>query len=130
MNRVVIAAAWLVGTTIPLLVAAVFLFGCCVLPFHHVLHKVVPLCKVAAGILHSHHPDRDHPAATAPEKQQPVKRLVSQTTSVYRLNVRVAAVASAVLSSPARYRSLIALGAVRCDRDVGLHLAWLDIFRI
>src|SRR5438105_15198488 len=34
MRRTVIAAAWIAGTTIPLLAATIFVFGCCVLPFH------------------------------------------------------------------------------------------------
>jgi hypothetical protein len=40
MKRRLIAAIWVTGATVPLLLAAVFLVGCCVLPFYQVAHKL------------------------------------------------------------------------------------------
>src|SRR5438034_6026949 len=64
MKRTFVAAAWIAGSTIPLLVATVFIFGCCVLPFHGVIHRLMPLCQTAAAIMTGqHHHD---PAAQVP----------------------------------------------------------------
>jgi hypothetical protein len=58
MRRVSIAAAWIFFSTIPAAVMAVFLFGCCVLPFHRVIHRVFPACHGIVKILaHDAQPD-------------------------------------------------------------------------
>ena len=51
MKRTAIAAVWIVGATVPLLASVVFVFGCCVLPFHGYIHKVMPLCHMAVGLM-------------------------------------------------------------------------------
>src|SRR6266849_3953183 len=51
MRRTAIAAAWIAGTTVPLVGAVVFLFGCCVLPFHAYIHKAIPLCHLAMEVV-------------------------------------------------------------------------------
>ena len=124
MKRRLFAAVWIIGATVPLLMATVFLVGCCVLPFHGVMHKLMPICEMAASMMRGDVADDQHqPDATPPgrEKQEPVKRIVTQVPAVFRLvaedSVRVAAITSATA-----YRSFITLGAVRCDRDVGLHV--------
>ena len=136
-KRAAIAAAWLVATTVPLLVAIVFTFGCCVLPFHHVLHRL-PLCHVAAELLHAAHGEGDadsaghHSATPAPSKQQvPGPQLVTTLTSrpAFGSAAAVAAMRRATLSS-AGHRNVITLGALRCDQDVGLHIVLLATFRI
>jgi len=118
MRRRLLAVVWIVVATIPMLVASVFLFGCCVLPFHRALHDVMPLCHLAAQSEQAETGD----STPAREKEQPVRRIASETPSSFRLgNVsgRETRIAPAAATA---YRSYISLGAVRCDRDVGLHL--------
>ena len=125
MRRKAIAAAWIAGTTVPLVLATVFLFGCCVLPFHQIAHKLMPICEMVANVIRGDHTDRDHdavPPAPAREKQEPVKRTATEVPNMYRL-AAVGAEPRAIAPTATRdYRSFITLGAVRCDRDVGLHV--------
>ena len=124
MKRTAIAAAWVVGATVPALMAVVFVFGCCVLPFHGYLHRVMPLCHLAVDFIggaHGDHDDNTRPIVPAREKQEPVKRVA---TSLPRL-LHLAALVSTRQASPfdaTVYRSFISLGAIRCDQDVGLYL--------
>jgi len=116
MRRTAVAMAWLIGATVPLLMATVFLFGCCVLPFHGVVHRVLPLCHLAAGLLNDH-----QQPAPAPEKREPVKRVAIELSC----DSRIAGIHETRAVTPAgssTYRSFISHGAMRCDRDVGLHL--------
>ena len=124
MNRTVVAVAWLAGVTVPLLLAVAFLFGCCVLPFHRVIHELMPGCQVAADLLrgdHHEHGDSGQPA-TPRQKQEPVKRLVPETTATFVLNDAISAQRHATPTPATAHRDFIAHGAIRCDRDVGLHL--------
>ena len=121
MRRAAIAAAWIAGTTIPLLASAVFLFGCCVLPFHSYIHKAMPMCERAVDALRGEHAGH-HGNIPAPEKQEPVKRLVTQIPRAFHLAVAPAVERRAAAAGAIAYRTFISLGAVRCDRDVGLHL--------
>ena len=126
MRRRVIAAAWIAGATVPLLFATVFLVGCCVLPFHSVAHKLMPICDMAASLLRGDHTAHDEHEATPPvparEKQEPAKRIATEVPHVFRL-AAIGGAARAVAPTAANaYRSFITLGAVRCDRDVGLHV--------
>lgn len=127
MRRRVIAAAWITGATLPLLAAALFLAGCCVLPFHGVVHELMPLCETAANVIRGDHAGgHDHgqeavPPSPGREKQEPVKVMTTEAPAVFRL----AAMTSPRMTAPAAataLRSFISLGAVRCDRDVGLHV--------
>lgn len=125
MRRTAIATAWIVGATVPLLAAVVFLFGCCVLPFHAYVHKAMPLCRLASdfvrGELPGHHDGAAQPLP-AREKQEPVKRLA---TDLPRMAIHFAAIThrhEKPVARAAGYRSFIALGALRCDQDVGLHM--------
>jgi len=123
MRRAAIAAAWLLGTTVPLVVATVWMFGCCVLPFHQAMHRLMPVCAMATN---SHDAQ---PSTPAPQKQEPAKRIVSEAPSSLRFVSAAAVHERVVINAMHAYRSFIALGALRCDRDVGIHL--LDvIFRI
>ena len=126
-RRRLIAAAWVAGTTIPFLLATVFLVGCCVLPFHQVMHKLMPLCEMAASVMRGDHgaDGHDHdavPPAPARERQEPVKRIATDVPVAFRLAALTAAERSITPTATTAYRSFISLGAVRCDRDVGLHV--------
>jgi hypothetical protein len=120
MKRAAIAAAWIVGATVPLLMAVTFVFGCCVLPFHGVIHKVLPLCDMAIGLIHGtqHEPQ----SAPAQQKQEPVKRIATTLPRSISLGVTQAIVHNTTTLAITSFRSFITLGAIRCDRDVGLHL--------
>lgn len=125
MKRRAIAAVWITGATVPLLLATVFLVGCCVLPFHQVAHKLMPVCDLAAdlmrGVYSSAHDAHD---ATPParEKQEAGKRLATEVPNVFRLAVASADERRLAPQAARAYRSFITLGAVRCDTDVGLNV--------
>lgn len=124
VKRRVIAAVWITGATVPLLLATVFVFGCCVLPFHQIAHKLMPVCDLAANMMrggHGSHGDHDAVPPPAREKQEPLKRFVTEVPAVFRLAVAAEERIAAPSTSTA-YRSFISLGATRCDRDVGLHV--------
>lgn len=135
MRRRVVAAAWILGATVPLLTATVFLVGCCVLPFHGVIHKLMPLCQTAAHVMGGDHTAEGHehdalpPLSPAREKQEPVKRIATEVPDAYRLVMSSGAAHVVAPTASTAYRSFISLGAVRCDRDVGLHVL-VDTFRI
>jgi hypothetical protein len=121
MRRTLIAVTWIAGTTVPLLMAVTFIFGCCVLPFHRFIHRAMPFCSMAAGMLAGEH----HQPASLPshEKQQPAKRIASELPAGARTTVTVLVSALRLRQwNAASHRSFISLGATRCDQDVGLHL--------
>ena len=123
MRRKALAAVWITGATVPLLLATVFIFGCCVLPFHHVVHKLMPICEMAANIMRGEaHAEHEPDTTPAREKQEPSRRVVTQLPSVFRVAAADAAARIVAPSPVSGYRSFITLGAVRCDRDVGLHV--------
>ena len=123
MRRKAIAAAWIAGTTVPLVLATLFLVGCCALPFHGVIHRLMPICEMAASVIRGDHDEHETtPPSPAREKQEPVRRIATEVPNLFRLaavGVETRAVAPTATSG---YRSFITLGAVRCDRDVGLHV--------
>ena len=126
-RRRLIAAAWISGATVPFLLATVFLVGCCVLPFHQVMHKLMPICEMAASVMRGDHgaDGHDHDAVPPPpgrEKQEPVKRIATEIPAPFRLAAVTVGQRSVAPSATTAYRSFISLGAVRCDRDVGLHV--------
>ena len=124
MKRTVVAAAWIAGSTIPLLVATVFVFGCCVLPFHGVIHRLMPLCQTAAEVMSGHHHDDDAAQVPMParQKQEPVKRLCTELAFAFGVARPAVQPRMVTPTAAASYRSFISLGAARCDQDVGLHV--------
>lgn len=90
MNRRFVAAAWIAGTTLSLLAAAVFCFACCVLPFHATIHNLMPGCEIPAHLT-NHGPEADdqkaQPPSTEPQKQEPIKRLATVLSSGARIPV-------------------------------------------
>lgn len=123
-RRTLIAAAWVFGATVPLVAGAVFVFGCCVLPFHGVLDRTLPLCHLAEDFMGGEVHAGEHAAPTpAPvrEKQEPGKRLVTEASQSFEVpHAREPRLMAP--SAVAGYRSFITLGAIRCDSDVGLHV--------
>jgi len=119
MRRTAIAAAWIFGATVPLLGAVVFVFGCCVLPFHAYIHKAMPLCHVAIDMIGEHGAKQQQVPAS--KKQEPAPRMATGLPRTFQLSMASASSGVAVNATTA-YRSFISLGAIRCDRDVGLHL--------
>ena len=125
MKRTAIAVAWIAGTTVPLLVSVVFVFGCCVLPFHGYIHKVMPLCHLAMGVIgsgHGDHHDGGQQPLPARAKQEPVKRIATDVPRSFHLAALSSLHHAATPVDTSAYRSFISLGALRCDQDVGLHL--------
>jgi len=121
MKCTAIAAAWIVGATVPLLASVVLVFGCCVLPFHAYIHKAIPLCHVAVGMMTGEQHGAPQQQVPASKKQQPVPRITSEVPNAFQLSMVTAASPISATSITA-YRSFIALGALRCDRDVGLNV--------
>jgi hypothetical protein len=115
MRRGVIALVVAATTIVPTLAANVWLFGCCALPFHRVMHGITPLCHMAMS-----QDDRPDQTTTAPAPTQPAQRLDTELPQRVSFPITPRS-SSAASSTPAAYRSYIALGAVRCDSDVGLN---------
>jgi hypothetical protein len=105
---------------VPALVATVWLFGCCVLPFHRAIHRLVPLCRIAIGMGQASDRSDQQPSTPPHEKQRAAQRLATELTTACGVPFAPRS-SSLVTCSPAAYRSFIALGAIRCDRDIGLH---------
>lgn len=126
MRKTFIAAVWIAGATIPAAIAAVMVFGCCVLPFHRAIHRVVNLCHFALPMLSS---ESEHSTTPAQEKREPVKRLVSVAPLSFRLASLATSSIRLTMSDAVLYRSFTTNGATRCDRDIGLHLL-VNTFRI
>jgi len=124
MKRTVIAAAWIAGTTVPVIAAVVFVFGCCVLPFHAYLHKAMPLCHLAMDVIggeHAGHHDGAQPPLPARAKQEPVKRIATEVPRSFQLAALALVLRTSAPAGTGAYRSFISLGALRCDQDVGLY---------
>ena len=123
MRRTAIATAWVIGATVPLLAAVVFVFGCCVLPFHGIIHKALPLCHVAVDFMRGEHHDHDgQTPVPAREKQEPVKRIATDVPRSFQLAALSALPGTPSPADASTYRSFISFGALRCDQDVGLHV--------
>jgi hypothetical protein len=122
MRRTAIAAVWVFGATVPLLAAVIFVFGCCVLPFHAYIHKAMPLCHYAIGFMSGEHDEAAQQPVPAREKQEPVKRMATEVPRSFQLAALSSVLRTAAPAGASAYRSFISLGALRCDQDVGLHL--------
>lgn len=117
----------LAGLAVPSAMAAVFLFGCCVLPFHKYLHGAMPICHMASEVLTGHHEGdehgENHPATPATSREKSASRVLPPVRTL-AAELFPPAQASAQSLDPAltSIRSFVSLGAVRCENDVGLHL--------
>ena len=121
-RRRLIAAAWIAGATVPLLLATLFVAGCCVLPFHGLIHKMMPACEIAAHLMQGGHDHDDHsqPSPPAQERQEPAKQFAASLTAVTQFPHAASQELRLRIASAAAYRSFITLGALRCDQDVGV----------
>jgi hypothetical protein len=124
----------LTGFAVPSALAAVFVFGCCILPFHKYLHGAVPLCHLASEVLAGHHDGdahgSDHPATPPPSREK--LSFPSPSVELFvpaRLLVTTDGIRQRLDTIRSDYRSFISLGAMRCEDDVGLQLL-LTTFRI
>ncbi len=119
MRRLGIAGLLCAGAAIPVAAASIFLFGCCVLPFHRVLHRYLPIC---GGIVSLMTPDSHSNASVA--AAVPGRRLACEGARHHteQPSRDEAAPANIFPTRAFRIRDQIAHGALRCDEDVGLHL--------
>ena len=131
MSRRTVVVVSLLAGTIPMLVAALFLFGCCVLPFHHAIHGVMPLCgtfaRLAAGEGdHDHHHQATAPAAAKQQKVSPTVPIQVPRTAAAAFSTTAALRVRETRKAP---RNVMSQGALRCDDDVGLQ-PWIRVFLI
>lgn len=122
MRRRLIAAAWIAGATVPLLGATLFVVGCCVLPFHGLIHEMMPACGIAAHLMRGGHDHDEHsqPSPPAQERQEPAKRIAASLTTGTQLPSPGSQELELSATPASDYRNFITLGALRCDQDVGL----------
>lgn len=133
-RRRVLVMTWLIASAAPAALAVV-LIGCCALPLHGLVHRLMPLCDIAEAALTAHHQDdgrHGDPSTPAPKQRdsQDGQRLVwkKETRGAFIAPVPPAQVAfaAAVIAG----RSQVSPSAFRCDDDVGTRLARLDTLRI
>lgn len=131
MKRAAVATSIVLGATVPVLAATIFILGCCVLPFHNVIHSVAPLCTMAAGMMSGGH-DGDHqnePVPASEKQNQTVKSPTELTARFSLVTQDFSRRGSLPAAERQRLRDLISLGALRCDQDVGSEVL-LQTFRI
>ena len=114
---------WSGAIAIPALIAALFVFGCCVRPFHGLLHSTFPICHAASEIAEHLGGMGDTTSGQPVPRPRPPLRTAPPTTVVVPEWLRAApdrmTGAGPLVSSKADCRNLIAAGALRCDDDVG-----------
>jgi len=119
VKRLTLTAAALLGASLSATALSVFLFGCCVLPFHRYVHRIMPLCGGIVRALGHNATEDATPPATQPTRRPTVAKAVAPHAPA-SVDVRVSRLAST--PPPASLRNIVSLGALRCDNDVGLHL--------
>lgn len=130
MKRATIAASIALGTTVPALAATIFIFGCCVLPFHKVIHTVAPLCTMAAGMMTGQHHGADEKTQVpAAEKQNQPSKFSTDLTARYSAVNPDVSHRNVIPAGRKGLRDQVSLGALRCDQDVGSDVM-LQTFRI
>ncbi len=113
---------WLAGlvctiAVIPAVLLSVALFGCCVLPFHRIVHRYLPMCGGIVKLWTGESHREAAPAKIVPGKA-PAPLIVAA-----RIAALISARVDAIVPPPSlRFRDRIAHGALRCDDDVGLLL--------
>jgi hypothetical protein len=131
MKRAAIALGWLGAMTIPVVLALVYSFGCCVLPFHNVLHRVLPLCSLANALSSHALPDGDDGAIPPAQRHhRPAHRAFVPAGGRSHFNVPFDSVLAWATRADASHRTFISHGAARCDHDTGQRLQLLVLLRI
>ena len=119
--RKLIAGAWIVGSVASLFLLAAFLFGCCALPFHRVLHRALPICGYVTGILSgANHEQHDATPASNKRGATIAKGVPTKTVICDRRMSRPLSVFHVAHNAPA-LQNIRTLGALRVDDDIGLH---------
>ncbi len=130
MKRAAIATSIVLGTTVPALVATVFIFGCCVLPFHKFIHTVAPLCTMAAGMMTGQHDAAPQQTPLPPaEKQNHASKFSTELTASFSAVNPAVSHRNLLPADRKGLRDQVTLGALRCDQDVGSDVL-LQTFRI
>jgi len=131
-RRRLVALGWVAAAVVPAGLAAVLLVGCCALPFHGWLHRVVPLCHLATATLAAHgHGEHQHPATPPRPSDETAKRGSVEWRPAARADAPLMLAASQAQQPAGESpRSQIELGATRCDDDVGQRLALLETLRL
>ena len=117
VKRIWIAGLICASAIIPIVVMSAFLFGCCALPFHRVVHRYLPIC---GSIVRFMTPDSHHdsvPGKVVTKKRSPISIVATRTGGVTIRPMRQLSSATAN-----RFRDQLSHGALRCDNDVGLLL--------
>jgi hypothetical protein len=124
--RIAIILAWSAGTLVPAALAIVFLFGCCTLPFHRIVHRYLPLCGGIVKLLATAPPT--NAGAPTPTTAPPSRLRIVPGKA---LALSIGSLRATLSAPPLRpsLRSVMSLGALRCDRDVGWHLL-LSVFLV
>ena len=127
-----LAIGWLLGGTVVPAIAAVAILGCCRLPFHGLVHRVMPLCELATAALAHHHHGEDDPAVPAPARPESKPSAEHAWRVPERLAISPPFVAAASLPPAAGQppRRTLPIGAFRCDDDVGTRLAFVETLRL
>jgi len=115
MRRFSIVVAWIAFACMPTVAISVLIFGCCALPFHRVIHRILPVCSGIMKTHESHTPTTPAPVAAKVASVVFARPVAKSATPIAPLAPRP------VPLLPSR----IGLGALRCDDDVGLHLLLL-----
>ena len=134
-RRRALVLGWLLASSVPLALALV-LVGCCALPFHGLVHRLMPLCAMAETALTAHHHAEhdghgDPPAAPAKRQDNPDgPRLVWKSEARAPFLAPLASSSLHQVPQEVARRSQLSPSALRCDDDVGTRLALLDTLRI
>jgi hypothetical protein len=110
--------ALLAGATLSAGAMSLFLLGCCALPFHRYVHRIMPLCGGIVRAMSHNGAEETTPPAT-PTRRPTIANAVAPHAPASP-DLRVSRHVPA--SPPASLRNIVSLGALRCDDDVGLHL--------
>ncbi len=105
MKRIWIAGIYIGGVTVPAVAMTLFLFGCCALPFHRVVHRFFPVCGGIVKMLTTPAHDDAIPSNAAP------KPTIGKVIFAKRLPGLAFDVVPLATATP-----------LRCDEDIGLHL--------
>lgn len=106
---------WLAATSVPVAFSAVLTFGCCALPFHRAIHRLVrcgQMIRVAVGV-----DQRDAPSTPAKQPTKAQRAITAVARALQPPRIQPAAVDADAADG---VRNTISFGALRVDDDIGL----------